>query len=169
MKSHSRAHIHTPATYGERIADAVAANMGSWRFIIIQSVIVAVWIGCNLLALLGHWDPYPFILLNLLFSTQAAYAAPVIMMSQNRAAAKDRARDDLEAKEVASLVRMNEQQLEILRLLHQLAAQTPQGANHADSHTVPPDTAAPETPGAVVAHSKPAVRRSSGRRTAPGQ
>ncbi len=93
----ARADIHTPKTAGERAADRVAAAMGSWRFIIIQSAIVAAWIALNLVAALRHFDPYPFILLNLLFSTQAAYAAPIIMMSQNRQAAKDRQRDDHEA------------------------------------------------------------------------
>ena len=77
-------------TFGQRIADSVATGMGSWRFIIIQSIIVAFWIGLNLVAFFSHWDPYPFILLNLLFSTQAAYAAPIIMMAQNRAADRDR-------------------------------------------------------------------------------
>ena len=119
----SRAHIHAPHTLGERLADTVADSMGSWRFIIIQSVIVVLWMACNVVGFVRHWDAYPFILLNLLFSTQAAYAAPVIMMSQNRQAAKDRARDDLEAREVASLVKMNQQQLEILRLLHKLLDQ----------------------------------------------
>jgi uncharacterized membrane protein len=77
-------------TIGQRIADGVAATMGSWRFIIIQTVIVAAWIISNVWLLTHPFDPYPLILLNLLFSTQAAYAAPVIMMSQNRQAAKDR-------------------------------------------------------------------------------
>ena len=77
-------------TRGQRVADRVATGMGSWRFIIIQSVIVVVWIISNVWLLTHPFDPYPLILLNLLFSTQAAYAAPVIMMSQNRQAAKDR-------------------------------------------------------------------------------
>jgi uncharacterized membrane protein len=78
-------------TIGQRIADAVASGMGSWRFIIIQSCIVAVWIVLNLVEVIFKpFDPYPFILLNLLFSTQAAYAAPIIMMSQNRSAERDR-------------------------------------------------------------------------------
>jgi uncharacterized membrane protein len=62
---------------------------GSWRFIIIQTGIVAVWIALNLVAVIYRWDPYPFILLNLLFSTQAAYAAPLILLSQNRQADTD--------------------------------------------------------------------------------
>jgi uncharacterized membrane protein len=71
-------------TVGQRIADTVAATMGSWKFIIIQSLILIVWIVLNLIAVIQHWDPYPFILLNLALSFQAAYAAPFIMMSQNR-------------------------------------------------------------------------------------
>jgi uncharacterized membrane protein len=71
-------------TTGQRIADAVAAGMGSWRFIIIQSVILLFWIILNVTAFVEQWDPYPFILLNLALSFQAAYAAPFIMMSQNR-------------------------------------------------------------------------------------
>ena len=77
-------------TFGSRLADGVANNMGSWRFIIIQTVIVAIWMILNIIAFIGHWDPYPFILLNLLFSTQAAYAAPIIMMAQNRQNQRDR-------------------------------------------------------------------------------
>jgi len=77
-------------TMGQRIADLVADTMGSWRFIIVQSSLLAVWITLNATAWINHWDPYPFILLNLMLSFQAAYAAPFIMMSQNRQAAKDR-------------------------------------------------------------------------------
>lgn len=75
---------------GQRAADWVANTMGSWSFIIIQSGILTVWIVLNIIAWMRHWDPYPFILMNLVLSMQAAYAAPIIMMSQNRQAAKDR-------------------------------------------------------------------------------
>jgi uncharacterized membrane protein len=71
-------------TLGQRIADSVAATMGSWSFIIIQSAVLLVWIVLNITAYVEKWDPYPFILLNLALSFQAAYAAPFIMMSQNR-------------------------------------------------------------------------------------
>jgi uncharacterized membrane protein len=71
-------------TLGQKVADDVAAAMGSWRFIIIQSAILFVWIVLNVTAFVQRWDPYPFILLNLALSFQAAYAAPFIMMSQNR-------------------------------------------------------------------------------------
>lgn len=76
-------------TFGQRVADIVANGMGSWTFIIVQSVIVALWIAANFIAWRFQWDVYPFILLNLVFSTQAAYAAPIIMMSQNRSAERD--------------------------------------------------------------------------------
>ncbi len=75
---------------GNRIADSVAKGMGSWNFIIIQTVLVVIWMALNLVGFFYHWDVYPFILLNLLFSTQAAYAAPIIMMSQNRQNERDR-------------------------------------------------------------------------------
>ena len=78
-------------TVGQRIADSVAAGMGSWAFIITQTAFVVLWMILNIYeVVLRRWDPYPFILLNLLFSTQAAYAAPIIMMSQNRSAERDR-------------------------------------------------------------------------------
>jgi uncharacterized membrane protein len=77
-------------TVGQRIADGVASTMGSWRFIIIQSCILVAWLILNSLAWINHWDSYPFILLNLALSFEAAYAAPIIMMSQNRQAQKDR-------------------------------------------------------------------------------
>src|SRR3569833_4422482 len=77
-------------TVGQRIADTVAANMGSWRFIIVQSIILIIWIILNVTAYVYQWDPYPFILLNLALSFQAAYAAPIIMMAQNRQQEIDR-------------------------------------------------------------------------------
>ncbi|MCS3691155.1 DUF1003 domain-containing protein [Bradyrhizobium elkanii] len=77
-------------TAGQRIADAVADVMGSWTFIIIQSGILFAWIVANLVGAMKSLDPYPFILLNLALSLQAAYAAPVIMMSQNRQQGIDR-------------------------------------------------------------------------------
>ena len=114
-------------TPGQRIADTVAATMGSWRFIIIQTTILALWLVLNVTAWIRHWDPYPFILLNLALSFQAAYAAPFILMSQNRQQDIDRRKaeedykvnikaeleiellhqklDELREKEVLSLVR----------------------------------------------------------------
>lgn len=78
-------------TVGQRFADWIARFAGSWKFIILQSILVVIWMALNLIGYMYHWDPYPFVLLNLLFSTQAAYAAPIIMMSQNRQSERDRA------------------------------------------------------------------------------
>ncbi len=94
-------HLHPPVqnvndvlaeqiTLEQRAADAFANLIGSWRFIIVQSVILFIWIILNVMAWINHWDPYPFILLNLALSFQAAYSGPIIMMSQNRQAEKDR-------------------------------------------------------------------------------
>jgi len=77
-------------TVGQRVADAAARAIGSWTFIITQTVLVALWVVLNVAAWVRQWDPYPFILLNLMFSVQAAYAGPVIMMAQNRQAERDR-------------------------------------------------------------------------------
>jgi uncharacterized membrane protein len=82
-------HIETLG-FGSRLADSVAKGMGSWKFIIFQTILVILWMGLNIVGFFYHWDVYPFILLNLLFSTQAAYAAPIIMMSQNRQSERDR-------------------------------------------------------------------------------
>jgi uncharacterized membrane protein len=79
-----------PLTQGQHFADAVTSLVGSWRFIIVQSVILAIWIALNVTGWIAHWDPYPFILLNLALSFQAAYTAPFILMSQNREQEIDR-------------------------------------------------------------------------------
>jgi uncharacterized membrane protein len=82
-------------TFGQRLADRIAEFGGSWRFLIIFGVILLVWIAVNTVALLRQpFDPFPFILLNLVLSCLAAIQAPVIMMSQNRQEAKDRVRAD---------------------------------------------------------------------------
>ncbi|MGZ3266156.1 MAG: DUF1003 domain-containing protein [Croceibacterium sp.] len=101
-----------PLTVGQRIADTVAAGMGSWRFIIIQSTLLFFWIVLNVTAYIQRWDPYPFILLNLALSFQAAYAAPFIMMSQNR-------QQDVDRKQAEADYQVNiKAELEI-ELLHQ--------------------------------------------------
>ncbi|HPA35269.1 MAG TPA: DUF1003 domain-containing protein [Chitinophagales bacterium] len=107
---------------GQRLADIVANGMGSWKFIIIQTIFVITWMGMNLVGYLQHWDPYPFILLNLLFSTQAAYAAPIIMMSQNRQSDRDRAQaqadyiTNLEAKEEIESLQRQLNKIEVDKL-----------------------------------------------------
>jgi uncharacterized membrane protein len=81
---------HDEATLGERLADRIASGIGSWTFLIVQSVLVLVWVSVNLLGLALRWDPFPFILLNLMFSVQAAYTGPVLLLAGNRQSQKDR-------------------------------------------------------------------------------
>jgi len=84
----------TTLKFGEKLADKVTKMMGSWKFIIVQSILLVFWIVLNITAYVQKWDPYPFILLNLALSFQAAYAAPIIMMSQNRQAYVDREKSE---------------------------------------------------------------------------
>jgi uncharacterized membrane protein len=129
-------------TVGQRAADAVARLVGSWRFIIIQSCFLGAWLVVNGVGWILAWDPYPFILLNLVLSFQAAFTAPIIMMSQNRQEARDRvdaeqdyaidrraelevaaihARiDELAGKQWDALVTLQREQLEILRRIEAL-------------------------------------------------
>ncbi|MBU5636869.1 DUF1003 domain-containing protein [Geomonas sp. Red69] len=104
-------------TVGQKAADWIAAKVGSWEFIIGQSVILTIWALLNVTAWVQHWDPYPFILMNLVLSLQAAYTAPMIMMSQNRQASRDRleAHNDYEINQTA--------ETEIRAILDNLAAQ----------------------------------------------
>ena len=85
-------------TFGERAADRVAKLVGSWRFIVVQSILLVIWVVLNIVGWLAAWDPYPFILLNLFLSLQAAYTAPMLMMSQNRQAQLDRLQADHDYK-----------------------------------------------------------------------
>ena len=82
---------HDEAPFSARAAERVAALVGSWRFIIAQTVVVIAWVAANLY-LAFHFDPFPFILLNLAFSTQAAYTGPILLVAANRQATKDRER-----------------------------------------------------------------------------
>ncbi len=105
-------------TRGQRFADAVTAVVGSWRFIIAQSVLLALWITLNVVAWMQHWDPYPFILLNLTLSFQAAYTAPFILMSQNRQQEIDRhaAQEDYRINVKAELeIELLHQKIDALR------------------------------------------------------
>jgi uncharacterized membrane protein len=103
-------------TFGQRAADRVAAIGGSWWFIGTQSAILLGWAWLNLMAWTEHWDPYPFILMNLFLSLQAAYTAPMLMMSQNRLAARDRleAHNDYEINRKAE-EEVKDRRTEVLR------------------------------------------------------
>ena len=118
------------SSLGQRAADHVAAIVGSWPFILIQSTILLVWVALNITALVRHWDPYPFILMNLVLSLQAAFTAPIIMMSQNRQSARDRieAHNDFlvnqKAEEEIRIILENlAAQNEALAVIHQQLAQ----------------------------------------------
>jgi uncharacterized membrane protein len=132
-------------TPGQRLADAVTDRLGSWPFIVIQSLVLLAWLVVNSVAWRQHWDPYPFILLNLVLSFQAAFSAPIIMMSQNRQTVKDRLRaeadyavnlraeldvaavharlDELSGRQWAALLEVQHQQLELLNRIEALTAE----------------------------------------------
>ncbi len=101
-------------TRGEVVADKIAALVGSWPFIITQSILLGLWIVLNVIGWMKHWDPYPFILLNLALSFQAAYTGPIVMMSQNRQGqlAERRNRLDLQINLLSE-----QENTEIIRLL----------------------------------------------------
>jgi uncharacterized membrane protein len=100
------------APLGARFADAITGFMGSWKFIVVQTIIVGVWLIANIIMLSQPFDPYPFILMNLAFSMQAAYAAPLILLASNRSAIRDR----MTLEHAASEADVEEKQNE--RLLH---------------------------------------------------
>ena len=123
-------HVGDQRTRGERVADRIAGGVGSWPFIITQSILLAAWILANGILITGWlggkpFDPYPFILLNLVLSFQAAYTGPVVLMSQNRQSAKDRdeAEHDYEINREAldRLRHLEEGQARIHELLARLA------------------------------------------------
>ncbi len=95
-------------SFGDRLADRFTSGIGSWKFIIIQTVLTILWITLNAVALIHHWDPYPWVLLNLVYSFQAGFTGPILLLSGNRQAALDRerAQKDLET---------DEQSLELLK------------------------------------------------------
>ena len=137
-------HTGDRRSFGERVADGVAARVGSWPFIIVQSLMLSIWLIANAFlihAWLGDkpFDPYPFILLNLLLSFQAAYTGPVVMMSQNRQSARDRdeAEHDYEVnrRSLAALRDIQEKQAE----LNQLIARLSELPSSPGTNTSPPE------------------------------
>ena len=105
-------------TTGQKISDIVAKTVGSWKFIIIQSACIVIWISYNVFNNTNTWDPYPFILLNLMLSFQAAYTAPAIMMSQNRLSEIDRqqASNDFEVNVKAELeIELLHQKIDLMK------------------------------------------------------
>jgi uncharacterized membrane protein len=108
-------------TRGERVADRIAGVVGSWTFVVGQTLILVLWIAVNVVAWANRWDPYPFVLLNLCLSFLSAYAAPILMISQNRQAKLNERRHhlDLQVNMLAE-----QETTEILRLLHLLCEQS---------------------------------------------
>lgn len=109
---------NTPSSFGQKVSDILATGMGSWTFILIQSAVLVLWMVANVAMWVYQWDPYPFILLNLALSFQAAFTAPIIMMSQNRQAERDRAEQqhDLAINIKAELeIEALHQKLDVLR------------------------------------------------------
>jgi uncharacterized membrane protein len=113
----TRVEMSAPLTVGERIADNAAALVGSWRFIIVQTVLVAIWVILNIIAWDYKWDRYPFILLNLMFSVQAAYTGPILLLASNRQAATDRALAQRDDEELGVIYKLQQEQMEILGLV----------------------------------------------------
>lgn len=121
---------HEEATYGERLADTIAAGIGSWRFLIIQTIAVLLWVSLNIVGLVKRWDPFPFILLNLLFSVQAAYTGPVLLLAGNRQAQKDRLTLEHAAHEAD---KADKQNVQILRAIEHNTEVTLQILKHAEA------------------------------------
>lgn len=116
-------------TFSQRLADDLVTLMGSWRFIIFQTIFLAAWLVLNFYGIVHQWDPYPFVFLNLVVAIQAAYAAPIIMMSQNRQGERDRlqaeadfktnkaAKKEIEALQIAIARIENDKLAQIIQLL----------------------------------------------------
>ena len=108
-------HLHR--TFGERVADFLAVWVGSWTFLIIQSILLVLWMMANVVGWWMQWDPYPFVLLNLVLSFQAAFASPIILMSQNRQARLNERRNHLDLQINLLAEQENTEQLRLLRIL----------------------------------------------------
>jgi uncharacterized membrane protein len=109
------------APLGVRVANAVTGFMGSWKFIILQTIVVTIWVIGNIY-LLFHFDPYPFIFLNLAFSTQAAYAAPLILLASNQSATRDRATLEHAAQEAEEADTKDDELMTRLKHVEELLA-----------------------------------------------
>ncbi|HEV2141719.1 MAG TPA: DUF1003 domain-containing protein [Candidatus Dormibacteraeota bacterium] len=120
---------HEEATFGERLADNISTGIGSWPFLIIQTIAVATWMVGNAI-LFFNFDPKPFILLNLLFSIQAAYTGPVLLLAGNRQAQKDRLTLEHAAHEAD---KADQQNVEILRAIERNTEVTIQILRHVES------------------------------------
>ena len=109
--------LHDRRTFGQRVADNFTNAFGTWTYIIIQSVIIVCWMAINAVGIIYQWDKYPFILLNLAFSAQASYAAPLILMASNRTSQRDRMTLEHDAEETDAILKIQETQIELLKAI----------------------------------------------------
>jgi uncharacterized membrane protein len=109
--------LHDQRTFGQRAADNFTNAFGTWTYIIIQSVIIVCWMAINAVGIIYQWDKYPFILLNLAFSAQASYAAPLILMASNRTSQRDRMTLEHDAEETDAILKIQETQIELLKAI----------------------------------------------------
>lgn len=115
--SQLEAKAHRDSARSEKLADAVVGWVGSWTFLIIQSVLLILWMAANIAGWYGRWDPYPFVLLNLALSFQAAFSTPMILMSENRQARISEQRNNLDLQINLLAEQENSEQLKLLRLI----------------------------------------------------
>jgi len=139
--------VEEQLTFGQRASDWIADKVGSWEFIIGQSTLLLIWALLNVAAWVQHWDPYPFILMNLVLSLQAAYTAPMIMMSQNRKSDRDRieAHIDYEINqkaetEIKAILENLDAQNIVIAKLHQMLEELTNNKSE-NKAAVQPDTA----------------------------
>src|ERR1700730_6119957 len=121
---------HEEATFGEMLADKIAAGIGSWTFLIVQTFLVACWVTANLIGFVNHWGPFPFILLNLVFSVQPAYTGRVLLLAANRQSQKDRLTLEHAAEEAE---KADVQNVEILKAIEKNPEVTIQILRHVES------------------------------------
>ncbi len=121
---------HDEATFGEMLADKIASGIGSWTFLMVQTTAVIAWLVLNIYGFVHRWDPFPFILLNLLFSVQAAYTGPVLLLAGNRQAQKDRLTLEHAAYEAD---KADDQNVQILKAIEKNTEVTLQVLRHVES------------------------------------
>jgi len=109
--------LHDNRTFGQKAADGFTNVFGTWTYIISQTVIILGWMAANAVAFIYQWDAYPFILLNLAFSAQASYAAPLILMASNRTSQRDRMTLEHEAQETEDILKIQDTQIELLEAI----------------------------------------------------
>ena len=153
------------ASVGERLADQIAAGIGSWRFLIVQTIAVCTWVALNVVGFINRWDPYPFVLLNLLFSVQAAYTGPVLLLAGNRQSQKDRLTlehaagegDKTDKQNVEILTRIAENTELTVQILQHLDEQRAELIRRVEASGVLDSAAAPKDAGEVARSEKPAT------------